>query len=148
MNVKNVMGMLLPKIKRKRIDLKLTTYNLKLTPFLTAHAHRSTGRPVLILASYVLILTTLFVCPAAAQTPEQSGAAQGQLLSNEQLPTNIQQLNIGDTIPEALWHLPLQVVNHPPTGGKDTITFNDYRGKAIILDVWSIANCNLILIKK
>ncbi|WP_051293274.1 TlpA family protein disulfide reductase [Olivibacter sitiensis] len=52
-----------------------------------------------------------------------------------QLPTNIQQLKIGDAIPEALWHLPLQVVNHPD--GKDTITLNDYRGKLVILDFWA-----------
>ncbi|SEN20711.1 AhpC/TSA family protein [bacterium A37T11] len=45
-------------------------------------------------------------------------------------------LKIGDSIPEALWHLPLQVVNHPE--GKDTITLNDYRDKKlIILDFWA-----------
>src|SRR5690606_29547530 len=41
----------------------------------------------------------------------------------------------GDTIPEYLWHLPLQVVNHPE--GKDAITLNDYRGKIILLDFLS-----------
>ncbi|MFC3199878.1 TlpA family protein disulfide reductase [Parapedobacter deserti] len=44
-------------------------------------------------------------------------------------------LQIGDTIPEYLWHLPLQVVNHP--GGKETITLDEYRGKLIILDFWA-----------
>ena len=48
---------------------------------------------------------------------------------------NIQPLQIGDHIPEELWHMPLQVVNHPD--GKDTITLNDYRGKLIILDFWA-----------
>lgn len=48
--------------------------------------------------------------------------------------TTITTLQIGDTIPEALWHLPLQVINHPE--GKETITLNDYRGKLIILDFW------------
>lgn len=48
---------------------------------------------------------------------------------------NIKPLQIGDTLPEALWHTPLQVVNHPE--GKDTITLNDYRGKLIILDFWA-----------
>ncbi|MBE8719658.1 thioredoxin domain-containing protein [Sphingobacterium pedocola] len=48
----------------------------------------------------------------------------------------IEPLQIGDTIPEALWNLPLQVVNHPD--GKDTITLNDYRDKKlIILDFWA-----------
>lgn len=46
-------------------------------------------------------------------------------------------LQIGDTIPEALWNLPLQVINHPE--GKETITLNDYRGKLIILDFWNSA---------
>ncbi|GGG96514.1 hypothetical protein GCM10007415_34640 [Parapedobacter pyrenivorans] len=47
---------------------------------------------------------------------------------------SITPLQIGDTIPEALWHLPLQVVNHPE--GRDTITLRDYKGKLIILDFW------------
>ncbi len=50
---------------------------------------------------------------------------------------NANPLQIGDTIPEYLWHLPLQVVNHPRAGGKDTITLNDYRDKLIILDFWA-----------
>lgn len=50
--------------------------------------------------------------------------------------TEIRPLQIGDTIPEELWNLPLQVVNHPE--GKDTITLNDYRDKKlIILDFWA-----------
>lgn len=49
---------------------------------------------------------------------------------------NIKTLQIGDTIPEELWHLPLQVVNHPD--GKKIITLNDYRDKKlIILDFWA-----------
>ena len=47
----------------------------------------------------------------------------------------IYSIKIGDTIPEYLWHMPQQVVNHPE--GKDTITLNNYRGKLIILDFWS-----------
>ncbi|MEC3881615.1 TlpA family protein disulfide reductase [Parapedobacter sp. 10938] len=49
--------------------------------------------------------------------------------------TNIKPLQIGDTVPEFLWHLPLLVVNHP--GEKKAITLNDYRGKLIILDFWA-----------
>lgn len=53
-----------------------------------------------------------------------------------QEPDNIiKPLNIGDTIPEAVWNMPLQVVNHPK--GKKTITLNDYRGKLLILDFWA-----------
>ncbi|MEO6522464.1 MAG: TlpA disulfide reductase family protein [Mucilaginibacter sp.] len=48
--------------------------------------------------------------------------------------TNINALKIGDIIPEAIWNMPLLVVNHPQ--GKKTITLNDYKGKLIILDFW------------
>ncbi|MEN5196976.1 TlpA family protein disulfide reductase [Sphingobacterium faecium] len=49
--------------------------------------------------------------------------------------SKIKPLEIGDTIPEELWSLPLQVVNH--SDGKETITLADYKGKLIILDFWS-----------
>src|SRR5699024_2019923 len=39
------------------------------------------------------------------------------------------------TIPEELWHMPLQVVNHPE--GKESITLGDYKDKLIILDFWA-----------
>ncbi|MCT1525043.1 TlpA family protein disulfide reductase [Sphingobacterium hotanense] len=49
---------------------------------------------------------------------------------------NVKPLQIGDTIPDELWHMPLQVVNHPD--GKKIITLNDYRDKKlIILDFWA-----------
>src|SRR5690606_33441091 len=75
------------------------------------------------------ILTSSMCAETRAQRPEPSGPAPGFLDS-------VKPLQIGDTIPEALWHLPLQVVNHPE--GKDTITLNDYRDtKLIILDFWA-----------
>jgi thiol-disulfide isomerase/thioredoxin len=50
-------------------------------------------------------------------------------------PDKIRPLKIGDTIPEALWNMPLQVINHPQ--GKKTITLNEYRNKKlIIIDFW------------
>lgn len=49
---------------------------------------------------------------------------------------DVRLLQIGDTIPEELWNLPMHVINHPE--GKGTITLNDYReNKLIILDLWS-----------
>jgi len=64
---------------------------------------------------------------AWAQSAEPR-TAEGQI--------EIKPLKIGDTIPEELWNLPMQVVNHPT--GKDTITLNDYRDKKlIILDFWA-----------
>ncbi len=50
-------------------------------------------------------------------------------------PENITPLRIGDALPDALWHLPLAVVNHPQ--GKETVTLRDYKGKLILLDFWA-----------
>lgn len=66
---------------------------------------------------------------AHAQSPGESGAA-----ASGNLPDTTTPLQIGDTIPEYLWHQPLQVVNHPE--GKATITLDEYRSKLIILDFW------------
>jgi thiol-disulfide isomerase/thioredoxin len=46
-----------------------------------------------------------------------------------------QALRVGDTIPDELWDIPLQVVNHP--SGKHTITLAEYKDKLIILDFWA-----------
>src|SRR5690606_6337088 len=70
----------------------------------------------------------LFSLPMAWAQSAETRAAERQ--------TEMKPLQIGDTIPEQLWHLPLNVVNHPT--GKDTITLNDYRDKKlIILDFWA-----------
>jgi len=50
---------------------------------------------------------------------------------------DIKPLQIGEVIPEWLWQLPLPIVSYPPTGGRDTLTLNDHRGKLIILDFWA-----------
>ncbi|RKO70767.1 TlpA family protein disulfide reductase [Sphingobacterium puteale] len=64
----------------------------------------------------------------SAQTPRRDSGAGGLKA--------ITALKIGDTIPEALWNTPLQVVNHP--SGKEQITLNYYRDKKlIILDFWA-----------
>lgn len=55
--------------------------------------------------------------------------------TTDTLEYSIKPLKIGDQIPEALWNMPLKVVNHPE--GKETVTLNDYRGKLIILDFWA-----------
>jgi len=41
-------------------------------------------------------------------------------------------LQIGDTIPNTLWELPLKVINHP--NGRDTIRLSDYRDRGILLN--------------
>jgi thiol-disulfide isomerase/thioredoxin len=50
-------------------------------------------------------------------------------------------LKIGDTIPEAVWNTPMEVLNHPE--GKSSIRLSDYKGKLIILDFWATwcVNC-------
>ncbi|WP_454880714.1 TlpA family protein disulfide reductase [Sphingobacterium detergens] len=64
----------------------------------------------------------------SAQTPRRDSGADGLKA--------ITALKIGDTIPEALWNAPLQVVKHP--SGKEQIILNDYRNKKlIILDFWA-----------
>ena len=42
---------------------------------------------------------------------------------------------MGDSLPEELWNMPLQVVNHPE--GKETLTLGEYKDKLIILDFWA-----------
>lgn len=64
------------------------------------------------------------------EAPDQPSAAM-----SGDLPDTLMPLQIGDTIPEYLWHLPLQVVNH--SKGKETITLEEYRDKLIILDFWA-----------
>lgn len=50
--------------------------------------------------------------------------------------SNLEVLDIGDTIPKELWSLPLRVVNHPK--GRDKISLAEYSDKKlIVLDFWS-----------
>src|SRR5690606_36481462 len=80
-------------------------------------------------ALFIITFLTTFMCAdARVQRPEPSGPAPGFLDS-------IKPLEIGESMPEYLWHLPLQVVNHAEGAG--TITLNDYKGKLIILDFWA-----------
>src|SRR5690606_8784518 len=77
---------------------------------------------------YGLLCFMLFNLSTAQAQSAESRTAEGQ--------TEIKPLQIGDTIPEELWNMPLQVVNHPE--GKDTIRLNEYRDKKlIILDFWA-----------
>lgn len=56
--------------------------------------------------------------------------------AQETTQSEIVPLKTGDTIPEALWNMPLHVINHPE--GKDTIWLRDFRDKKlIILDFWA-----------
>lgn len=83
--------------------------------------------PIVHLLSLTFTIVSIMCLEAQAQSPENRGAATGQ--------TTITPLEIGDPIPDELWDLPLQVVNHPQ--GKETITLSEYRDKLIILDFWA-----------
>jgi len=83
--------------------------------------------------SCLITLKILFcVCLAHAGQPRVLGAATGVALSTD----SIKPLQIGDTIPEALWNLPLQMAK-PGQKGSTTVTLKDYKGKLIILDFWA-----------
>lgn len=61
----------------------------------------------------------------------RSQSPLGEAANNQ----TIAPINIGDQIPDDLWNMPLQVVNHPD--GKETITLGEYKDKLIILDFWA-----------
>ena len=80
-------------------------------------------------AGSLLFLMTMFVSHLAAQSSEKL-----QISINEE--EKFQTLQVGDVIPEEIWELPLQMVNHPEN--KQVITLGDYRDKKlIILDFWA-----------
>jgi len=88
------------------------------------------------LASYVLYLATIKIlfCVCLAHARQQglgTPVATGVALSTD----SIKPLQIGDSIPSALW-LPLQMVKVGQEGAT-TVTLNDYKGKLIILDFWA-----------
>ncbi|MDX3914814.1 MULTISPECIES: TlpA family protein disulfide reductase [Olivibacter] len=82
---------------------------------------------------YLITLKILFcVCLAHARQSSSPEAAHGVASSAD----SIRPLQIGDTIPEALWHMPLQMVKAGQEGSS-TVTLSVYRGKLIILDFWA-----------
>ena len=88
------------------------------------------------LKPYTIYLTTLSVlfcvCLAHARQSSSPEAAHGVALSTD----SIKPLKIGDSIPEALWDLPLKMVKAGKEGST-TVKLSDYKGKLIILDFWA-----------
>ncbi|MBX3242288.1 MAG: TlpA family protein disulfide reductase [Chitinophagaceae bacterium] len=87
------------------------------------------GRIVSITGRYFFLLVFLMYAAAQQQSHAQVASAKA---ANTFKPMP---LAIGDKIPDELWSLPLQVVNHPQ--GKKTITLSEYKDKLIILDFWN-----------
>ncbi|MEH6304248.1 TlpA disulfide reductase family protein [Olivibacter sp. CPCC 100613] len=82
---------------------------------------------------YLITLKILFcVCLAHARQSSSPEAAHGVALSTD----SIKPLKIGDSIPEALWNLPFQMVKAGQEGST-TVKLSDYKGKLIILDFWA-----------
>lgn len=96
--------------------------------FYKANRKRKSLQPIAYGLQLIICFMLFNLSDAWAQSSDNREAAERQ--------EEIKPLQIGDTIPEELWNMPLQVVNHPE--GKDTITLNDYRDKKlIILDFWA-----------
>ncbi len=77
----------------------------------------------------VLVILYLLVSmfSLSAQTPRKDSGADGLF---------IKPLKVGDSIPEELWNLSLNVTNHP--AARTNISLQDYPGKKlIILDFWA-----------
>jgi len=99
--------------------LKRTTYHLKLKR----------------LSALGFMLSTFLFCVClvhAGQRGLTNPAATGVASSTD----SIKPLQIGDTIPEVLWNLPMQMVKAGQEGSA-TVTLKDYKGKLIILDFWA-----------
>lgn len=74
------------------------------------------------LLTFFIAILTIFILSLDKAT------AQGKAIIGSK------RLNIGDSLPVELWHLPLTSIS--PSGSK-TISLEDYKGKAIILDFWA-----------
>lgn len=84
-----------------------------------------------------IIFISLFLILSVAKAMDSSAVTRdGVKLAQDTLAHDIiEPLQIGDTIPEAFWHVPLEVVNHPED--LETTSLAEFREKLIILEFWS-----------
>ncbi|MEJ5147861.1 hypothetical protein WH188_21115 [Sphingobacterium sp. MYb388] len=79
--------------------------------------------------TYSLLVLMFYMFSLSAQTPRKDSGADGL--------NKIKPLMVGDTIPEALWHSPLGVLNYAQ--GSQRIYLNNFRDKKLILlDFWTV----------
>src|SRR5690606_4616084 len=94
---------------------------------LAKHKRKQTTIRYISLLAVLTIMCLYAVKQVSAQTAEPAATAVA----------DIKPLQIGDTIPEWVWHHPMRLVNHPSTSGEGTTSLDDYRGKLIVLDFWA-----------
>ncbi|QEC51504.1 thiol-disulfide isomerase/thioredoxin [Anseongella ginsenosidimutans] len=98
---------------------------------------RTPGNILLFIAGLtIFFLANVLDCKAQNKPGSNNSVSEKRDVNNEWLAQiSPEGLQVGDKIPDQLWHLPLQVINHPE--GKKTTTLDDYKGKLIILDFWA-----------
>ena len=83
---------------------------------------------ILKIAVLVILYLLVSMFSLSAQTPRKDSGADGLQM--------IKALKVGDKVPEALWNLPLAVIND--SKGKNTIKLANFKSKKlIILDFWA-----------
>ncbi|WP_286861074.1 MULTISPECIES: TlpA family protein disulfide reductase [Sphingobacterium] len=83
--------------------------------------------PIIQITILVILYLLVSMFSLSAQTPRKDSGADG---------LSIKHLKIGDTIPQVLWDLKLDVVGHP--AGAKQMTLRDYKNsELIILDFWA-----------
>ncbi len=85
---------------------------------------------------YTIYITFTIVLVSCVCTRAQVSASSQEAGPAAEAVSEIKPLKIGDTIPDALWNMPLQMVKAGQEG-TSTVTLNDYKGKLIILDFWA-----------
>ncbi len=85
---------------------------------------------------YTIFIAFTIVLVSCVCTRAQVSASSQEAGPAAEAVSEIKPLEIGDTIPDALWNMPLNMVKAEQEG-TSTVTLNDYKGKLIILDFWA-----------